>query len=145
MKTLISLIATCIIFNTTLAFGSDHVVNINTGNDLINACKVITYDVTRENDLANLAICIGYINGFIDGNVFGQALMGRKIYGKESPEIRKQYLKYKWLCIPQNVTSGQKARVVVKYLENNPGKLHLPAPIGVYSALLKNFPCKSIK
>jgi len=44
-------------------------------------------------------------------------------------------------CPPVGVTKGDLKRVVVKYLEENPGKLHESASISVLNALLEAFPC----
>ena len=46
------------------------------------------------------------------------------------------------VCIPDSVTAGQVGRVVVKYLENNPGKLHQDFTILSLIALRTEWPCK---
>ena len=45
-------------------------------------------------------------------------------------------------CLPQGVQFDQLAKVVRKYLEDNPAKLHLPGGILVISALEQAFPCR---
>jgi len=46
------------------------------------------------------------------------------------------------LCIPDNVTLGQTAKIVSKFLEENPEHLHQPAQSLVYAALYIAFPCE---
>jgi hypothetical protein len=45
-------------------------------------------------------------------------------------------------CAPEGVSIKQDLRVVVKYLEDHPEKLHLHAAQLVMEALAKAFPCK---
>ncbi len=45
-------------------------------------------------------------------------------------------------CSPEEVTISQDVRIVVKYLEENPEKLHLHAARLAEDALTKAFPCK---
>lgn len=47
----------------------------------------------------------------------------------------------KWICVPNGVTSEQGKKVVVKYLENHPEKLHWVAWGLAHNALLEAFPC----
>jgi hypothetical protein len=48
------------------------------------------------------------------------------------------------ICLPKEKpqTVGQLARIVVKYLEDNPKQLHEPAASLATVALSKAFPCK---
>jgi len=46
-------------------------------------------------------------------------------------------------CRPETVTVGQMARVFVKYLEENPDKLHQGFALLAHEAFLKTWPCKS--
>ncbi len=45
-------------------------------------------------------------------------------------------------CNPGNITYNQEFKVVSKYLNNNPEKLHLKAVDLVVQALTEAFPCK---
>lgn len=44
-------------------------------------------------------------------------------------------------CLPDGVTQGQVAKVVVKYMDDHPEKLHLRAEILVINSLIAAFPC----
>jgi len=46
------------------------------------------------------------------------------------------------ICIPDGVTAGQLWKVVVKYLNENPEKLHFAADSLVLAALEGAFPCE---
>jgi hypothetical protein len=46
------------------------------------------------------------------------------------------------ICVPNEVTLGQSIKVVVKYLETNPDKLHLSASSNVLNAFADAFPCE---
>lgn len=45
-------------------------------------------------------------------------------------------------CVPANATVGQVARVLVKFLEDNPNRLHEPVGLLYMEALYDAFPCK---
>jgi hypothetical protein len=47
----------------------------------------------------------------------------------------------KLLCPPDGVSNGQLVKVFVKYLDQHPEKLHLPAVQLVYDATNDAFPC----
>ena len=46
------------------------------------------------------------------------------------------------ICVPKEVSLGQSIKVVVKYLEANPDKLHLSASSHVLNAFAEAFPCE---
>jgi hypothetical protein len=46
------------------------------------------------------------------------------------------------LCVPINVTVGQAMRVVVKYIDDRPARLHEPFKKLVHEALLEAWPCR---
>jgi hypothetical protein len=46
------------------------------------------------------------------------------------------------ICVPKEVSLGQSIQVVVKYLEANPGKLHLSASSNVLNAFIETYPCE---
>ena len=46
------------------------------------------------------------------------------------------------ICVPKAVSLGQSIKVVVKYLEANPDKLHLSASSNVLNAFADAFPCE---
>jgi hypothetical protein len=49
-------------------------------------------------------------------------------------------------CIPSGVTPGQLIDIVTKYIEGQPAKRHLSAPLLIETAIKSSFPCRqSIK
>lgn len=44
-------------------------------------------------------------------------------------------------CFPKGVTKGQIGRVVIKYINDRPEKLHIPFYELVFTALASGFPC----
>jgi len=79
-------------------------------------------------DSFNLILCTSYITGVGEG--YGTTLT--HIYPSRD----------RLICLPNNVTRGQAARVVLKYLKNNPETLHYLASYQTLVALQKAFPCK---
>lgn len=64
--------------------------------------------------------CVAYLAGVIDGMWWG---------------------KPNTICFPDGVTQGQAAAVIVKYMRENPERMHLSAPVLVADALMPAFPC----
>lgn len=73
---------------------------------------------------SNNGMCAGYIAGVNDSQMM-QGASGR-------PPL---------YCLPSGVQIDQMAKVVRKYLQDNPAELHLPGVILVRSALEQAFPC----
>ena len=102
-----------------------------TGSHLLEICSeppVAAGDVVTIERLAkgawNNGMCVGYIAGINDNEMAQVATGKRGLY-----------------CLPPGVDMAQMAKVVRKYLEENPAKLHLPGGILVVSALEQAFPC----
>ncbi len=102
-----------------------------TGSQLLETCSeppVEVGDVVPVERLVkgarNNGMCAGYIAGINDNE------MAQVASGKPRP-----------YCSPPGVQIAQMAKVVRKYLEDNPAKLHLPGGIEVMSALEQAFPC----
>jgi Rap1a immunity proteins len=72
----------------------------------------------------DLEHCIGYLQGFTEG--YETATTFRT----------------KTICLPSGVSNAQVARVVVRYLEDNPERLDHPRFMGVLTALSVKFPCR---
>jgi hypothetical protein len=72
-------------------------------------------------------ICTGYVAGTIG------AIDTRNIWENIDSGI----------CVPKEASLGQSIKVVVKYLETNPDKLHLSASSNVLNAFLDAFPCEN--
>jgi Rap1a immunity proteins len=84
------------------------------GNDLLAHCMASEASLTYAQDQA---ACLFYVMGATDA---------------QSQTV----------CIPQVATTRQAKDVVVRYLERNPQKRHLPAASLVTMALIDAFPCR---
>lgn len=98
------------------------------GNALLSSCRAALHasDNPREDlptDLSDLYYCIGIVTGV------GQTLV----------LVKSEYK----TCFPEHgIANGQAARIVVKYLENHPQHLHLPAGALTFVAFEAAYPCK---
>jgi hypothetical protein len=115
-----------------------------TGNGLLHVCKrgLNALDgVNQSNSNVEDGLkCINYLTGFDLSHDTIASYRAVERYGtKATLDKQKQQQIY---CLPTNVTMGQVARVVVKYLENDPQHLHLGSGALVLSALIEAYPCK---
>jgi hypothetical protein len=92
---------------------------------LLAACKagVRAIDGDRTAKATEWNICVGYISGFLDG------LLSERVNAK-------------FICVPEKVTLGQLAQVMVKHFEENPNTLHLHRVMGIEEALVRAYPCR---
>ena len=88
------------------------------GSDLLQKCE--------SDSVAESNTCDGYILGILD---FQEALVGWSILDEPI------------FCTPDSALSGQLIKVVIKYLNEHPEKLHLAASSSVANALYDAFPC----
>lgn len=102
------------------------------GSALLAVCGefVATMDRGERNisdkELTSMVACTSYTRGFSHG----VAVMSKE------PEQGNGY------CVDPSVSGGQIARVVVKYLRENPQILHFHPGVLVDRALREGFPCK---
>jgi len=95
--------------------------DVTTGNGLLGSCQI--HVKSMEDRSYNENIFEAYRDGYCSGLVFGVS--------SASPHV----------CPDERVTSGQQIRVVLKYLQEHPGELHLDDAMLVEKALAKAFPC----
>jgi hypothetical protein len=98
---------------------------------LVRQCKAvenIDLDTKRVpvKDASDVGLCMGFISGLVDLDTMNSGILKRRING--------------W-CVPDNATSTQLAKVIVKYGNDHPQELHLPSVVVVANALLAAFPC----
>ncbi|MNO49574.1 hypothetical protein D3C76_399290 [compost metagenome] len=110
----------------TLASGS---AIAQDGNKLLDYCQAaIRFDDTKKVDEE---VSIGYCLGLMQG------VRSLIVYTNTGIPIEKQ------TCLPlSGISNGQTARVVVKYLKENPEQLHQDEGILTLLALRHAFPCK---
>ena len=94
------------------------------GNDLLKWCQDVNSD--------NPATKYGFSSGYCIGTMSTVNTLVNYINSGLSVEM----------CPPPEITNGQMARIVVKYLQQNPEVLHLEATSLTVSALRTAYPCK---
>jgi len=87
--------------------------------DLLNDCQ----QYLAGGSSVQSAMCIGYVAGFL-----------------ETVEIWPETLR-NYYCLPQESEFEQLVRVIIKYQENHPEKLHLKATGTILLAFKEAFPC----
>jgi len=93
------------------------------GNLLLERCEAYLSDT---GNVAKGNLCFGYVTGIADAH---------------SLFVRWEGLEQKW-CMPDNIEGAQLVRVVTKYLQERPEKLHHAADILAGNALVESFPCE---
>ena len=88
------------------------------GNAFLPYCQA----VLAQRGTSVAGVCLGYV-------------AAASIYGRYMPEQLRN-------CVPPELPTGQKIRVVVKYLEDHPTRLHEPFGVLVMQALRAGWPCK---
>jgi Rap1a immunity proteins len=108
------------------------------GNELLDFCK----EIVRAMDVPHYTVddgkfqwCAGYLRGYVDSLLALQVLM--------TPSFAERTTKGPaGICIPDNVSLGQTARIVVKWLESNPKDLHQDAGTLTFVILRDAFRCQ---
>lgn len=110
----------------------------DTGNELINNCNDNNYQALN----ASWVGCIGYVSGVYDGIGFGAMNMMKLEHNNLNVNQLIAMFKIGFdICIPVNVTRGQDALVVTKYLHDHPDKLNEDSWILVVDAFQTAWPC----
>ena len=104
-------------------------VNAMTGNKWLSKCGT-------TNDGFNGGVCLGYLHGIRDVNdVVNQ--MG--FYSK----IDDVYSPFPMFCLPLEVQLGQLKKIVIKWLNQHPEKLHERLDLQYIYIMREIFPCKN--
>ena len=108
-----------------IAYGQSGDRKFESSEHLLAACKagVRAIDGDRTASALDWNICVGYISGFLDG------LLSERVNAK-------------FICVPEKVTLGHLAGLMVKHLENNPNTLPLHRVMGIEEALVRAYPCR---
>ena len=106
--------------------------NAFTANQLLEFCQAEEYQSKYKGNDIDVSeaykggLCTGFINGFNQSNAaFGT------IYRLEKGP----------LCLPKGMKISQQSKVLIKFLENNPDKLHWNAGTLFFAAMREAFPC----
>ncbi len=113
--------------------------DFGTGQDVLTHCKRFTEGARGSaiSEVANATSCGWFVHGVVAGLDMGAAVAAEKVYG-----TLDTYERLMAFCTPDGVKMGQTVRVVVKYLENHPERLHEHVPLLINEALKEAFPCK---
>lgn len=95
------------------------------GNELLSDCKQFLKE-GRDFDGFQAGKCVGLVRG-----VSNTVYFYRNVLSKDE-----------MFCEPNGVTNGQRVRIVVKYLEDNPKLLNEPDIVLVWRASMDAYPCK---
>jgi|HubBroStandDraft_1064217.scaffolds.fasta_scaffold168636_2 hypothetical protein len=102
-----------------------------TGNELQSKCKHAVQETPSDLSSSwSAGLCAGYISGVVDSQAMWEAF----------EHVEKNYEQFHY-CMPAAATNEQALKIVVKYLDDHPERLHEPANILILEALHKAFPC----
>lgn len=108
------------------------------GNSLLRECRAAVRALDGEkldiNESTEAGLCMGYIAGVADLDA---------VWRSESKKGEFKNFPLH-ICLPEGgeVKLGQSARIVLKWLKDNPEKLHYRGDLAVLLALDQAFPCK---
>ena len=105
------------------------------GNVLLENCQAYVRVLDNpksisDEDAINGADCSGYVTGVVDDHLRWQA-------DDKSPADSARFF-----CLPYGVNPNEGIRVIAKWLEENPNRLHESAAGLVIDALRASFPCR---
>lgn len=89
-------------------------------------------------DFVDAGYCIGFFSAIIDYGMFHEEM--NSFYSNENT---KSTAFRPLFCAPDKVTSGQASKIFIKYIDENPQKLHEPAFVIAIISLAKAFPCET--
>lgn len=90
-----------------------------TGNTLMQACRFFPSKTESS------VYCMGYISGVLDDMRVWGDLMGHKN-----------------VCLPSGVEGEQLILIAIKFMKDNPDKLHYVASSLIATAYMQAFPCR---
>ena len=114
-------------------------------DELLTTCKtaVATIDSKGQDIEVSRGIeamkCFSYLNGFSDGYTMGLVVASTRL-AKQGLKVTLRDLQTS--CGWQETPAIQKARILVKYLEERPERLHRPGALLTEEAMSFYFPCK---
>jgi hypothetical protein len=107
------------------------------GNSLLRFCSAYIQAADNGTIPSGGAIgatfCVGFLTGIQDYDEMLSQLETDRNGGKGL---------VRHACVPQNATTDEVVRVVVKWLRDNPHELNYPASVLAIGALRKAYPCK---
>lgn len=109
------------------------------GNTMLEKCHYWFADsespATTKVQAFDMGFCAGYFKAVMDMES-AQIDLERRAH-VEGPAVQ--------FCRPEEVTNGQVFKIVKKWLDDNPDKLHWGGEVIIVKALSQAFPCKDHK
>jgi hypothetical protein len=129
---LVVLIATCLSASPAEP-GHDDETLMDSGNAFVRLCSSIEKaeadkEMTGFEQLQTMG-CAAYVEGLTDGMKFESSLVEDGRIKAPTP-----------YCLIEGVTAGQKVRITLKYVRDNPAKAHLPTRVLFFDAMGQAFP-----
>jgi hypothetical protein len=117
-----------VIILASVAFALTSPACARTAQEVHQDCKELMreWDAPNGRPTMNGGRCLGYILGVIDMNGYIRALSIA-----EMPQF----------CPPQIMTNSQAVRIFVKFVDDNPERMHHEGPMIAVLAFSKAFPC----
>jgi hypothetical protein len=124
----------------TATFGQDSQPDLisQSGNAFLRTCSVIDKQTSEQTALDQIMdmVCVTYIRGFAEGVYVQQNFAEHTLH--HSVDVP--------FCLPDDgIEGGQMAKIVLKYIRDNPATAHQPTMLLAASALSHAFPCRSAK
>ncbi|MDO8888643.1 MAG: Rap1a/Tai family immunity protein [Hydrogenophaga sp.] len=108
------------------------------GNKLLTGCTAVVRFLDAgnkgldDNEMMDSSLCLGMMEG-VSHTVLTESFLAERTQQKSLLAT----------CLPSDgINNGQAARIVVRYLNQNPDKLHLSAAMLTLFAFKNSFPCK---
>ena len=134
------LVLALVLFASACCCAQTSTPTTNDGNRLLSDCSSVikladdNFKKGPESSSYPSGWCFGFVNGFLEG-FDASTLAASKTYA-EYLESRTSYI-----CIPEEATIGQDIRVIIKWLNEHPERLHEDAGALIFIALKTAFPC----
>jgi len=104
------------------------------GNDLLIDCsnlvKAEAAATVSRDHLLGMGYCIGLIDGLVTFNYVYEAVL-------QAAAVDNMVQ----MCLPERISTRKSAAVIVKYLEEHPGRLHESGQALAAQALVSAYPC----
>ena len=135
LNTVLLLVAILVLAQPLTSQNSD--VRRQDGNQFLKECTQVIRSVDGESldDLQSMdaMYCLGYISGFLNSHLLVTSIA----------KIRTLFCTPKAGIPLRGLQGGQGARIIVKWLNDHPEKLHLEKDILTLAALINAFPCQT--
>ena len=108
-------------------------------------------EICQSEEAWAIASCTVYLLGFQDmehyknilNNNILKRMKERGILSERNVYAITEISKSLYVCLPKEVTPLQLKKVLINWLEKNPGKLHDPLVWSFLDSMRENFPCKN--